>query len=183
MKENLKGILPYLFEFVIGILLLINPEGFTKGIITAFGIALIIVSIICIIKYFKNEVQTASDKQYMLKGLLTLTGGGFCIIKSDWFILTFPAITIIYGIAVLIMALSKLQLTADLLRLNNKKWYLAIISAAISLLCAVIILNSPFATTKFLWIFTGISLIAESVLDIATYVICKKESKENIDEE
>ncbi len=179
MKRNLKGILPCIFEIAVGVLLLINPEGFTKGIITAFGVALIFISIICIIKYFKNEPDEALEKQYLLKGLLSVVAGGFCVIKSEWFIATFPALTILYGIAVLIMGLSKIQLTVDLLRRKNKKWYLAIISAAISLICAVIILNNPFATTKFLWTFTGISLIAESILDIVTLVICKKETAEN----
>jgi len=174
--KNLKGIPPCLFEIAIGILLLMNPEGFTKGIITAFGIALIIISVVCIIKYFKCDLTQAAEKQYLLKGLLAIAAGGFCVIKSDWFIVTFPALTILYGIAVLVMGLSKLQLTVDLLRRKNQKWYLAVISAVISIICAVIILNNPFSTTKFLWMFTGISLIAESVLDIITLVICNKET-------
>jgi len=185
-KKSLKGILPCLFEISVGILLLINPVGFTKGIITALGIALLILSIISIIKYFRTEVDAATDGQFLLKGLLCLVFGGFCIINSEWFIKTFPALTIIYGIALLVIGLSKIQLSVDLLRRDNKKWYLASISALFSIICSIVIFKNPFATTEFIWTFTGICLIIESILDIITLIISNKErpeEKEEIEEE
>lgn len=53
----------------------------------------------------------------------------------------------------------------------------AAISAAISLVCAVVILNNPFAATEVLWMFTGITLIIEAVFDLITLVISSKTTK------
>lgn len=171
LKRNLNGILLCLFEIVIGILLLIDPVGFTAGIITTAGIVLLITGLISVIKYFRTEAREAAAGQYLLKGLVELLAGGFCAFKSGWFIVTFPAITLIYGIVVLITGLGKVQMTLDLVRAKNKKWFLAIISALISIVCAVVILNNPFTSTTILWMFTAITLIVEAVFDIITLII------------
>ena len=44
-------------EILIGILLLINPVGFTSSIIVAFGIVLTIMGIGQIIKYFRTDAE------------------------------------------------------------------------------------------------------------------------------
>ncbi len=177
MKNSFNSILLFFFEIAVGILLLINPIGFTTGIITGAGIILIIIGIVNIVKYFKKEAIEASMGQYLMKGLVALLAGVFCAFKSPWFIATFPALTIIYGIIVLITGISKIQLTADMIRQKSKKWFLAIISAIISISCSVVILNNPFTTTAFLWMFTGITLIVESVIDLITLIVSGKEKK------
>ncbi|MBQ6716804.1 MAG: DUF308 domain-containing protein, partial [Clostridia bacterium] len=118
--------------------------------------------------------REAEKAQYLTKGLLTLLGGGFCAFRSHWFIATFPALSILYGVGVLSAGLVKVQFTFDMLRQKNKKWFLALISAVISLACAVVILKNPFATTAVLWIFTGISLIVEAVFDAVTLIISRR---------
>ena len=50
-------------ELIIGILLLVNPIGFTSGIIIAFGIALMIMGIRKTIKYFRTEPEEAAVSQ------------------------------------------------------------------------------------------------------------------------
>ena len=94
---------------------------------------------------------------------------------TEKFIVTFPALTIIYGVVVFLTGLGKVQLTADMLRRKSKKWFLAIISAVISIACAAVILNNPFTSTAVLWMFTGITLIVESVIDLVTLIISGKE--------
>lgn len=170
-KNNINGILLCLFEIAVGVLLLINPVGFTTGIITTAGIVLLIIGLITVIKYFRTEADEARTGQYLVKGLVALLAGAFCTFKSHWFIVTFPALTIIYGIVVLITGLGKVQLTFDMIRKKNKKWFLAIISALLSIICAVVILNNPFTSTTVLWMFTGITLIAESVIDVITLIV------------
>lgn len=177
MKNNLSGALLCLFEIAVGILLLINPIGFTTGIIMSAGIILMVIGFISVIKYFKAEAEKAATGQYLMKGLISLLAGAFCVFKADWFIITFPAITIIYGIVVLITGLGKIQLAVDMIRRKNKKWFLAVISAIISIVCGIVILNNPFASTAVLWTFTGITLIVESVFDLITVVLSGKDQK------
>ncbi len=174
LKENMNGIVVCLFELVVGILLTINPIGFTTGIITIAGIVLMLIGLINSVKYFKADVDEAATAQYLTKGLIIMAAGVFCAFKSQWFIVTFPVLTMIYGVVVLLTGIGKVQLTVDMLRRKNKKWFLALISTVLSIACAVVILNNPFSSTAVLWMFTGISLIVESILDIVMLIVGKR---------
>ncbi len=112
-----------------------------------------------------------------MQGLVALLAGAFCAFNPGWFIITFPVIAILYGVAVLIGGLSKVQLTVDMLRMKNSKWWWGAISAAISIVCALVIINSPFSSTVALWWFTGISLIVEAVFDLVTLIMGRKDNR------
>lgn len=188
VKENINGIILCLFEIVVGALLLINPIGFTSGIIVGAGIVLMFIGTNCVIKYFKLTPKEGAKSQLLLKGMLLLLSGGFCAFKSGWFVVTFPILTIVYGIVILVAGLSKVQWTVDALRLKKDKWFLPAISAVISLVCAGIVLSSPFTTTAVLWMFTGISLIVEAVFDVvvlvfSTHKFVRKPKKEKAPKE
>lgn len=171
LKQTASPIFLSLFELIVGILLLINPVNFTVGIITAVGIALIVYGLISIIKYFRMDIKTASIGQTLTQGLGAILAGGFCAFKSEWFIVTFPVLTVLYGAGNLLGGLSKIQMAVDMFRQKNRKWFWAAISAALSIVCAIVILNSPFTSTAVLWMFTGISLIVEAVFDVITLII------------
>lgn len=174
LKQNANGVFLCLFEMLAGVLLLIDPVGFTSGIIIAAGVVLLAIGVVNVIKYFKANLQEAAAGQLLMKGLCCLLAGGFCVFKSQWFIITFPVLTVIYGIVTLVAGLGKVQLAVDLVRRKNKKWFLAAISAAVSVIFAVVIIRSPFTSTAVLWTFTGISLIVEAVLDIITLIVSVK---------
>lgn len=179
LKQNINGIFFCLFEILVGILLLIDPIGFTSGIIIVSGIIMMLAGLVSVIKYFRTDPQDAATSLLLVKGLASLLAGSFCVCKSHWFIVTFPVLTIIYGIVTLVTSLGKVQLTVDLIRRKNKKWFLAAISAVVSLICAVVIIRRPFASVAVLWTFTGISLIAEAVLDAITLIVSGK-TKETV---
>lgn len=179
MKRIIGGLIPCLFEILVGILLLVRPVGFTSGIIIAAGIVSLVVGLYNVVKYFRTDAETAAMGQLLVKGLVALLGGIFCIANTNWLIATFPALTIIYGVVILITGFGKVQKTVDLIRAKNRRWFLGAISAIISIVCAVVILNNPFTSTAVLWMFTGITLIIEAVFDavacIATGIKVKGE--------
>lgn len=177
MKTEIGAICFCLLQILLGILLLINPIGFTSGIVTAFGLVMIVMGIVNIIQYFRTEAVEAAKSQTMLKGLVTLLAGGFCVAKSYWFIATFPILTILYGVVVLITGLGKIQWMTDMIRMKKKKWFLAAISAVISIACAVVILSNPFTSTAVLWTFTGIALIVDAVFDIIAIFVSDRDGK------
>lgn len=178
LKESANSIALCLFELVVGILLMINPIGFTSGIIKIAGVVMLALGVVEIVKYFRADVSEAAVSQTLTKGILFLLGGLFCILKTEWFIVTFPVLTIIYGVVILVAGIGKIQLTVDMLRQKNQKWFWAAISAVVSVVCAVVILRSPFTSATVLWTFTGISLIAEGVLDMITMFIRKRTAEE-----
>lgn len=177
IKRSLNGVLMSLGELIIGILLLVNPVGFTSGIIVAVGVVLMLMGIGSTIKYFRTEPEEAAVGQLLAKGLIQLLGGAFCTFNSRWFVATFPVLTLVYGVVILLAGLTKLQWMVDAIRMKHEKWFWVAISAAISILCGVVIVVSPFATTAVLWAFTGISLIVEAVFDMISAFLGGREKK------
>ena len=168
VKMNMKEIIFCIAELIIGILLLINPISFTSGIIILLGVSMLATGILFGYKYFRIDAEEAKKGNMLTFAILLAMMGAFCILRSDWFIATFPILTVIYGIMMLLAGVSKIQTMVDMLRLHNNKWFWAGINAGISIVCAVVILWSPFTSTAVLWIFAGVSLIIEAVLDIVT---------------
>lgn len=177
LKENLNGILLSLFEIVTGILLLANPAAFTSGIIVACGILLLIVGIISVIKYFRLSAEDGAKSQFLLKGLAALLIGSFLTAQYQWLMITFPLLTVLYGVGILFTGLAKVQWAVDMIRLKRGRWVLPAVSAIISIVCAAIIISSPFSSTAVLWMFTGISLIVEAVFDVIALFIGGKTDK------
>lgn len=174
MKEKTNEIVLCLFELVVGVLLLINPVGFTSGIIKVAGVALMILGLIETVRYFRASAEEAALGQALVKGLVSILAGAFCTFKTEWFIITFPVLTILYGVLILLTGLGKVQLAVDMFRRGNKNWSWQAINAAVSLLCAAIILSNPFTSIAFLWIFTGVSLIVEGAFDIIAFFADRK---------
>lgn len=167
-----------LCELIVGILLLVNPVGFTKGIITTFGVLLLIAGIISIIKYFREDPREAAIERKMAYGLLEIFGGLFCVLKSGWFITAFPILTVLYGVITLVTGITKVQWTVDMLRMKLKKWPIAAISAVVTLICAAVILGNPFSSTVVLWTFIGVTLMLEAVIDVVALIFSiKNETK------
>lgn len=178
IKAHIKEIIFCIIELTIGILLLINPVSFTSGIIILAGVAVGSAGILCVYKYFRMDAEEAKKGNLLTLGLICILIGLFCVIRLDWFLATFPILTVMYGIVMLVTGISKIQLMVDMLRLKSNKWAFAGINALVSIICAIVILGSPFQSTAVLWIFAGVSLIVEAVLDIVTMMIGYMDKKE-----
>ena len=177
LKRNSGAIAICLFEVLIGVLLLINPVGFTAGIIIAVGFFLAAGGIYSIIQYFQQKSEDAAIGQGLFKGLVLLLAGLFCVLKSKWFIITFPVLTILYGVGILLVGLRKIQWTVDLLRLKRGKWGWAAASAVLSIAAGVVVLHNPFTSTAVLWMFAGICFIVDAVFDVVVTCISGGKNK------
>lgn len=98
-----------ILEIAVGVLLLINPVGFTSAIIIGAGIIMVLAGLVNIIRYFTAAPELAAQQQLLFKGLLLAMGGMACIIKHDWFLTAFPLLTVLYAIAMLLLAAYRLQ--------------------------------------------------------------------------
>ncbi len=110
LRQNENAIIMCIIEVVAGILLLVNPVGLTASIIIAAGIALMVDSLFNVIRYFTSNPGEAAVSQLLMRGLISLLAGAFCTFNPQWFIITFPVIAILYGVAVLIGGLGKVQM-------------------------------------------------------------------------
>lgn len=179
MKVKLAPIIVAVCEALVGVLLLVSPARFTAGIITALGALLILGGIVAIVRYFRGTPAEGVLGQGLAKGLVALLAGLFCVLNSSWFLATSALMTMLYGLGTLILGIGKVETTVDLLRLKNKAWMWSAIGAAVTILCAGIILLNPFRVTSVLWTFTGVSLIAEAVLDLLAVCLPDKLAADN----
>jgi len=175
VKRNTRNLLMCLAEMVIGILLLINPVGFTSGIIITLGIMLIIMGIVSIVGYFRADPEEAAERSGLSKGLVFVFLAFVCIFKTGWFMAAFPLITVFYGILILVSGFNKIQWAIDMLRQKQKYWFVALIGATLSLVFAALVLANPFSSTVVLWKFIAASLILEAIVDILAFLFGRKQ--------
>lgn len=179
MKKSFKekgaaAILP-LCELVVGILLLINPSGFTKGIIMAVGVLFVLLGIKDIVGYFRAAPQTGgSGRRGLSRGLLEGAAGVFCVVNPQWFTATFPVLTMLYGVGMLVSGAVKVETAIDLLRSGREGWGWPAGGSVLSLVCAAVILSNPFGSSAVLWSFVAVSLIVEAAVDFAAIFLPKR---------
>lgn len=173
MKERLSIIFLSIAEILVGILLLANPVGLTTWIIMVLGIVLVLIGAINVIQYFRAPAEEAAMKKSLAIGILAVMFGLWCVMKNEWFLTLFPLLTTLYGIVTLVSGVVKVQWTADMLRLKIGRWGWMALSAVVTVICAGIILAHPFSTTAALWMFIGITMLVEAVIDIVAAIFKK----------
>ena len=174
INQNSGNLVLCIAELLVGILLLINPIGFTSGIIIALGVVMALYGVRDTVRYFRVDPSTAAKESSLSKGVIFLLLGLFCMFKSEWFIVTFPILTVVYGAGTLMTGVHKIQWAIDMLRQKQKYWFVALIGAVLTLVFAILILCNPFTSTAILWTFIGISLIVEAVVDVLAFIFGKK---------
>lgn len=177
-KFNPNGIVVILFELAVGVLLILNPDMFTRAIILAAGVVLAIVGIVNTISYFKTEAEIAAQGQKLVIGLGAMVLGVSCILGSKWIMDTLGALTLAYGVFLFLMGLEKVQSTVDMLRIKRGMWAFPLIGAVVSIVCAIIIIVNPFTAIDFVWTFIGVTLLIEAAFDIMTLVTKNKVKEE-----
>lgn len=65
--------------------------------------------------------------------------------------------------------MSKVQWAMDMFRTKQKYWLVEVAGAALTIVCAILILTNPFTSTAVLWTFIGITMIIEAVVDVAAF--------------
>ena len=65
INRNTGNLLTCIFEVLVGILLLINPVGFTSGIIIVFGIILAVTGVVSLFNYFREVLNSIFISFYM----------------------------------------------------------------------------------------------------------------------
>ncbi|MCD8325624.1 MAG: DUF308 domain-containing protein [Lachnospiraceae bacterium] len=179
LKSIGSGVVGALCELAVGILLLINPIGFTTRIIMVVGVVLVVVGVINIVRYFRSTPQAGMIERKLSAGIIEVVCGVFCVVNPQWFIITFPALAVIYGVATLASGIMKVELTVNMIRMKVKHWWISAVGTVITIVCAVFIICNPLSTTEILWTFIAISLIVEAVIDfVAALLPARKDPNE-----
>lgn len=175
--HNFRPLIYCICELAVGVLLLIDPIAFTSAIVRIFGIVLCVLGVLNIMSYFKLAPEMGSMSMGFTKGLVQVIAGVFCIFRPEWIANAFPLLAVAYGLGILVVGLIKLQWSVDILRVNGRYWLIPGIGGISSVIFAVVIILNPFTTTAVLWIFAGISLIVEAVIDAVSTIMANRKNK------
>ena len=173
-NRTIMNLIICISEILIGVLLLIDPVGFTSAVLMILGIALMILGAWKTVFYFRTSPEAAAQNGGLVVGIVCVLLGAFCVFRWEWFLVTFPVLTVVYGVITLINGINKVQWAVDLLRLKQRFWFVSLIGAALTLVFGILILTNPFTTTAILWTFIAVTLIAEAALDIVTFILARK---------
>lgn len=165
IRKNWSLLLTVIFSIVVGVLLLVNPVFYAITLIKVAGALFVVLGIFDIVKYFRTNPQEAAKGSAFYSGSIMIAAGAFCLIKSGWFAGVFPVLAVLYGLFQILIGFRKLQRVVDALRVKQELWYLKAISAGITLLFGFLIIFNPGMTMMSIWVFTGITLIIEGILD------------------
>ena len=163
IRKNAVNLILCLAELAVGALLLVNPTGFTRGIVMAVGLAVAVLGVCNVLRYFRTNPAQAALERRLAYGLGQLALGAFFLLKADWLVGLFPVLTRLYGAGVLVLALFRIQQFVDARRLNLRKGgWISGSSALFTLIYAAMVLFIPETT----WIFIGVMLLLEALMDI-----------------
>lgn len=170
-KRLLPTILMILFEVVIGILLLIDGERFTGVIFVIFGVLMLVLGLISLIRtLLAARGGNVISSFALIMSIILITIGAFFTAASGSVLGVVGFIATIYGLILVISGVFKL---ADYLTLRaaGVGSGFAIFSVIISIVLGILIAFNPFGTAQIFWTVLGIMLIASAVLDIISLII------------
>ena len=148
---------------IFGLALLIWP-GITTGLILNIcGIALMIGGVFNIVRYFVKKDSYIAYNWSLALGLLLL-GGGLCLVVFKGLLLSI--VPLLFGFALLIGGIAKIQAAFNMRRVGFRHWYLTLIAAAVSCALGMLIILQPFGTGLVLIRIIGASIAIEAVQDL-----------------
>lgn len=174
IKNTLSKLIVCAAEAAVGVILLIDPEGFTRFVLIAAGILLCALGALAVIRYFGMDPTEAALSQGLVRGLISLAIGVLIVYNARWIVYRLASLTILYGVAALLAAIVKLQWTVDMARLKTGVWQSAAVASALSIILAVIILTNPFAVRRALWTFSGVTLIITAISTFLSAILQSK---------
>lgn len=160
---------------VIGVLFIAFPEGSLKIVCYITGSVTLLWGAARFILCFKRGTDR---KIYDIVLSVVIIAAGILLLLAPDFIA--GIVTVLFGAILIVDSLLKIQDSYDLYKFKSKGWWLgAVIGGACAVLGIIIVFN-PFATTRILMIFAGISLIFDAACSFAAviYLGCKEYREE-----
>ena len=179
IKENLLTVITSATLFVVGMLLLINPVTFAVVLIRITGALLIVWGAFDFFRYFRTSPEEAAKGSNFYSGMTLSAVGIFCLFGADWFIKVFPVLAVLYGLFEIFVSFRLFQRMMDSMRQKRPLWYFKGITAGVTFIFGMIIVCNPEMTMINVWVFTGVTMMIEGILNAVTAIILSKPKEQS----
>ena len=162
------------FYAVCGLLLVLLPTEALS--IANYAIAALFgaVGVFNIFRYIKSRGVIGTFGFTLALGLVLLCFSVLMFCYPTFLATILPKI---WGISLLIGGFGKIQASADLQRIQERRWWIMLIGAAFSFVLGVMCLANPIYIAETIFVFIGICLLAEAVLDLVAFLLIRTELK------
>lgn len=177
MKSRM--ILSCLMYVILGLVLVIYPDTIASMIAYIFAILVLLVGIIMVAFYAKDEVILMASKKTLSIGLILICAAVYCLINISFLISIIPTVL---GLVAVLNGFGKLQNAFDLFRTHNSGGGIILIMALLIVAFGILLLINPFGATNTFYRLIGIALLFGGITDIISYVVMSKKLQEAIED-
>ena len=157
-----------IFYAVCGLLLLLLPSEALAIANYAIAALLLVMGVVCIIGYFRGSVIIGQFGFLLAVGMVLVT---LAVVMFCYPTLLASLLPVIWGVSLLI---GKIQFAADLRRFGDRRWWTLLLGALLSFALGILCLANPIYIAQTIFVFIGICLLAEAVLDLVTLLMVRR---------
>lgn len=161
LKEiGTKALISSIIFLILGIILLVNPEGTIKFVSYTLGIMFILVGIVKIISYIKNKGNFNFYNYDLINGIIAVIIGIFTIIFSQEIGNIFR---ILIGLWIIFSSITKIVFAFKIKNFyNSNYWIFSLIIGILIMFCGIYIISNPGTVIMTI----GTIILVYSILDI-----------------
>lgn len=163
-KTGWSSLLSSVIFAILGIILIVNPEGTVKLISGILGAMFIIVGLYKLLTYFANRKDTNFYDLNLAYGIIAVILGIVTIVYSKEIGSIFR---ILIGIWIIYSAITRMNLSVRLKAIDSKAWVYSLIIALAMFICGLYIIF----TANAIIVTIGTTILIYSILDIIESVL------------
>ena len=168
---KLGYIVTSLFLCGTGVVLMVWPKLSARVLCRMAGVLLIVCGIIKLIGYFSRDLYRLAFQFDLAFGLLSAVMGLLLLLYTDGVI---RGLHVVIGVIALSDGLFKLQTALDARRFGLDRWWMIAVTAIVSAVFGLILVADPFAGAMALMMMTGLTFLAEGVLNLCVALCAVK---------
>ena len=148
---------------ILGLVLVIWPKSLGVLLCYLLGGALILMGIIQLVGFLRSERLGFYNKFSMLMGIVLILLGIWICTQPH---IVLSIVPVVVGVIVLLHGVMDIQYTLDIKRTGNTKWWIALITAILTLAVGLVLVFKPFAAYEISMILLGIAMLYDGGSDL-----------------
>ncbi|MDD3242381.1 MAG: DUF308 domain-containing protein [Eubacteriales bacterium] len=162
-----------------GALLIAFPGTSVTALCSAMGVLLLIYGVVKVVGFFSKDLYRLAFQFDLALGLLSAAVGLILLLHP---VAILSMVHFIVGILILADGLFKIQIALDARRFGLTQWWLIFAGAILAGVFGLLLIIKPFQGAEVIMVRTGISLLAEGLLNLFVAVYAVKILKQGQNE-
>lgn len=161
-----QDILAALVVLAGGVMIILRPDLTLNLMATALGALLVVVGILFLLTYFIRREERSMGYDLII-GVIVVAMGVFVFIRTEFVISILPTI---FGVALILSGLLKLQRAFDIMKMKMGGWVLMIVFAIISFVLGALVLIDTFRAAEWFMRLVGAGFVYCGLTDLVTAI-------------